>query len=101
MCVLEFNNVVLHITEVLDLGVMKYVQEIPLLVQQEYLHAKMHRQGKQQQEADTGYSIPFIYRPFRALFHTLLLRMGQTTGMAVALQVETAGANAFYTMDRI
>jgi hypothetical protein len=27
--------------------------------------------------------------------------MGQTTGMAVALQVETAGANAFYTMDRI
>jgi hypothetical protein len=61
----------------------------------------MHQQGKQQQEADTGYLIPFIYRPFRALFHTLLLRMGQTTGMAVALQVETAGANAFYTMDRI
>jgi hypothetical protein len=101
MCVLEFNNFFLYITEVLDLGVMKYAQEIPLLVQQEYLHAKMHRQGKQQQEADTGYSIPFIYRPFRALFHSLLLRMGQTCGTAVALQVETASANAFYTMDRI
>ena len=102
MFVHEFNFFFLCATEILDLGAMKYV-DVPLLVKQEYGHAKMHREGKKSLGMQNGKisDCPVVYRPFIALFDLLILRMGKLCGTLICLGIESGSCHAFYAFDKV
>jgi hypothetical protein len=102
MFVREFNFFFLCTTDVLDFGVREYV-DVPLLVKQEYGHAKMHRKGKKSLGMQSGKisDCPMVYRPFIALFDLLILRMGKLCGRAICLGVESGSCHAFYAFDKV
>jgi hypothetical protein len=98
----EFNLFCLCLADIVDLGAMKYV-DIPLLVKQEYGHAKMHREGKKSLGIQNGKisDCPMVYRPFMAIFDLLILRMGKLCGSVNVLGFESCSGHAFYVFDKV
>jgi len=91
----EYNDLFLHITDVLDFGVMKYVgDDCPLLVKQEYCHSRFHNEGKKE-KLDRNASLK-RFDVFRMIFDLLALRLGRDVGAATCLAVEVGAIDAFY-----
>jgi hypothetical protein len=79
-------------TDVLDFGVMKYCRNARLLAEQEYAHAKFHREAKKVLNKRGVKRFSALYRIFDFLF----LRCGETFGAVLCLASETVSTQLFY-----
>lgn len=88
----EFDELFLYITDVLDFVACKYIDSkaLPLLVQQEYNHARMHSANK----------IKHVLRfePIRYAFDLLLLRAGKPIGLGLGCAIEIGTSAFIHTM---
>jgi len=92
----EYNDLFLAITEVLDFAVMRYVKDCPILIEQEYGHAKMHHQGIK--EAKTHDDHLKRFGPLKVLFRLLFLRLGPAVGSTLSCAIETLSSRTFHSM---
>ena len=96
----EFNDLFLTTVDVLDMAVMKYADaSVPLLQQQEYKHAKMHREGIIDRLGSAA-DIPLRYKVSAKAFKLLLLGLGPHIGRCIALGAEAAGAATSHAFDQ-
>jgi hypothetical protein len=88
----EFNQLFIFVTATLDFGVMKWLDDkVPLLVEQEHGHAKMHNEATRKMHASR-------FVPLDKVFDVLTLRSGRAIGSCMCLGFETISSIFFYTI---
>lgn len=86
----EFLKLFMLFAHTVDYAVMKYVgSKVPLLVKQEYGHAKMHHQAVKKEKVEHGDSMG-RWKWFLFLSDLFLLRVGKTIGTALCGYVEAS-----------
>jgi len=91
----EMNKMMLKIVPIVDFSVMKYVgQDVPLIHEQEYAHAKMHRAGcKEEIKVDKMNRFDWLYWVMDLLY----LRCGPLLGLTMCGLTESGSVAGFYT----
>lgn len=93
----EENKVFLHIGDFIDYAVMKYVgKEVPIIVEQEYLHAKLHHSAQASEPLEDEEHQKWLEKniPVFNLMRKLALRRGERIGTIFCGMLEASNINS-------